>query len=49
MYAEYKLVSFTVELRDKGRYGFVLPPAQILPTCEENWAAIKALGLRLLQ
>lgn len=49
MYGEYKLVSFTVELRDTGRYGFVLPPNLILPTCEENWAAIKALAMRLLQ
>ncbi len=28
---------FTVELRDTGQYGFVLPAAQILPTAQENW------------
>jgi murein tripeptide amidase MpaA len=27
--------SFTVELRDTGRYGFVLPASQIIPTSEE--------------
>jgi len=31
--------SYTVELRDTGRYGFVLPPAQIIPTGEENYQA----------
>ncbi|NWR72365.1 CBPO Carboxypeptidase, partial [Centropus unirufus] len=28
--------SYTFELRDKGTHGFVLPPAQIQPTCEET-------------
>jgi murein tripeptide amidase MpaA len=32
--------SFTIELRDTGYYGFLLPPEQILPTCEENLPAI---------
>jgi len=31
--------SYTIELRDTGRYGFVLPPSQIVPTGEENFAA----------
>ncbi|XP_023330917.1 carboxypeptidase B [Eurytemora carolleeae] len=30
--------SFAMELRDKGKYGFVLPPDQIIPTGEETWA-----------
>ncbi|KAF5131381.1 Metallocarboxypeptidase A-like protein [Metarhizium anisopliae] len=29
---------FTIELRDKGRYGFVLPPDQIIPSGEESFA-----------
>ena len=28
----------TSELRDTGANGFVLPPAQILPTGQESWA-----------
>jgi len=34
-------LSYTVELRDTGSYGFQLPPSQIIPTGEENWAAFK--------
>ena len=30
--------SMAMELRDTGRYGFVLPPEQIVPTAEEFWA-----------
>jgi len=36
--AEY---SYTLELRDQGSSGFVLPPAQILPSGQETWAGIK--------
>jgi carboxypeptidase A4 len=32
--------SMTVELRDTGTYGFVLPAAQILPSAEEMWAGL---------
>ncbi|EKG18003.1 Peptidase M14 carboxypeptidase A [Macrophomina phaseolina MS6] len=32
--------TFTAELRDTGRYGFVLPANQIRPTSEEMWAGI---------
>jgi len=28
----------SMELRDTGLYGFLLPPAQIIPTAEETWA-----------
>jgi len=39
-YSEAKVpFSYTIELRDTGAYGFVLPPAQIIPTGEENYAA----------
>lgn len=33
-------IGFTtsMELRDTGLYGFLLPPAQIIPTAEETWA-----------
>ncbi|KAH8825266.1 hypothetical protein DL96DRAFT_1612558 [Flagelloscypha sp. PMI_526] len=35
--------SLTVELRDTGNYGFVLPASQILPSGEEVWAGVKYL------
>lgn len=34
------LVAYTIELRDTGDYGFVLPAAQIVPMGEEIWAAM---------
>lgn len=34
--------SQTVEVRDTGRFGFLLPPDQIIPTAQETWAAIQA-------
>ena len=33
------IFAFTIELRDTGQYGFQLPADQIIPTCEENFAA----------
>jgi len=33
--------SYTFELRDTGRYGFLLPESQIKPTCEETMLAVK--------
>jgi murein tripeptide amidase MpaA len=38
-YADQGIFSFTTELRDTGQYGFLLPADQIIPTCEENFAA----------
>ncbi|XP_063442747.1 carboxypeptidase B-like [Mytilus trossulus] len=35
---------YTVELRDKDQYGFLLPQNQITPTCEETMDGIMALG-----
>jgi len=34
-------ISFTIELRDTGTYGFQLPPTQIIPTGNENFAGYK--------
>lgn len=39
----HKRLSFTYELRDQGRYGFVLPPEQIIPTGEETLDSLVAL------
>lgn len=36
--------SWTIELRDAGQFGFVLPPDQILPTGRENFAGMLVLG-----
>ncbi|XP_078409970.1 carboxypeptidase A1-like [Cetorhinus maximus] len=35
--------SFAFELRDTGRYGFMLPSRQILPTAEETWLAMRTI------
>jgi len=36
--------AYTLELRDTGRYGFLLPPDQIVPTGEEVWAAVETVA-----
>ncbi|XP_015784758.1 carboxypeptidase B isoform X2 [Tetranychus urticae] len=36
--------AYTVELRDDGRYGFVLPSRYIIPTGQETWTALKAFA-----
>jgi len=41
--------SYGVELRDKGDYGFLLPPDQIIPTGEEIFAGLVAMGKFLAQ
>jgi murein tripeptide amidase MpaA len=33
-------LSFSFELRDTGQYGFLLPPEQIIPTCEEIFPSL---------
>ncbi|NXW68245.1 CBPA1 Carboxypeptidase, partial [Hirundo rustica] len=35
--------SFTFELRDTGRYGFLLPAKQIVPTAQETWLGLKVI------
>ncbi|KAI0120804.1 hypothetical protein F4776DRAFT_631891 [Hypoxylon sp. NC0597] len=35
--------SYTIELRDTGKFGFVLPPEQIRPAAEEQWEGQKVL------
>ncbi|XP_036962649.1 carboxypeptidase A1-like [Acanthopagrus latus] len=35
--------SYTFELRDTGRYGFLLPTNQIIPTAQETWLALMAI------
>jgi len=38
---------YTIELRDTGRYGFILPADQIIPQGEEIWAAMVAASQNL--
>lgn len=40
---------YTIELRDTGRYGFLLPADQIVPQGEEIWAAMKVFGKYVAQ
>jgi len=45
VYAELNAtLSYAVELRDTGSYGFLLPPAQIIPCGEEIFAAVRVFG-----
>jgi carboxypeptidase A4 len=46
--APARIWAYTVELRDTGAAGFVLPPDQIQPTAEENWRGIKVLSQYIL-
>lgn len=46
-YGERGAMGFTIELRPSGGNGFVLPPEQIQPTCDEAYAAVLALAERL--
>ncbi|RGP78265.1 carboxypeptidase a4 [Fusarium longipes] len=39
--------AYTIELRDKGSYGFSLPASQIQPTVRETWAGVLA-GLQAI-
>ncbi|XP_012866676.1 PREDICTED: carboxypeptidase B2 [Dipodomys ordii] len=40
--------SFTIELRDKGRYGFLLPERFIKPTCIEALAAVSKIAWHVI-
>lgn len=46
-YEEGGAFGFTIELRPTGGSGFVLPPEQIGPTCDEGLAAVLALAERV--
>ncbi|MBV1858709.1 MAG: hypothetical protein KUG77_09885 [Nannocystaceae bacterium] len=46
-YGEGGAFAFTIELRPTGGSGFVLPPEQIVPTCDEGLAAVLALAERV--
>jgi len=41
--------SYTTELRDTGRYGFVLPANQIKPSGEELWAAQTVMFKKMIE
>uniref|UniRef100_A0A8C4U688 Carboxypeptidase B2 n=1 Tax=Falco tinnunculus TaxID=100819 RepID=A0A8C4U688_FALTI len=41
--------SFTIELRDTGTYGFLLPPHEIKPTCLEALSAVKEIAQHVLE
>lgn len=41
--------SYTVELRDRGRHGFLLPQRLIEPTAKETWAAMMALAEAIIE
>lgn len=41
--------SFTIELRDKGTYGFLLPPNFIKPTCSEALTGIKIISAHIIK
>ncbi|KAI5618380.1 carboxypeptidase B2 precursor [Silurus asotus] len=41
--------SFTFELQDRGQYGFLLPPNLITSACNEAFAAVKTIVLRVLE
>lgn len=43
-YGNEGILAYTIELRDTGAFGFLLPPEQIVPTCEENLPAILYLS-----
>jgi hypothetical protein len=39
--------SYTVELRDKGKYGFVLPASEIIPAGKDALEAIKTISIEI--
>jgi len=40
---------YSIELRDTGNWGFLLPPDQIIPTSEEVWAFHKVAAERMIK
>jgi murein tripeptide amidase MpaA len=49
MYGAGSILAWTVEVRDQGSYGFLIPPSEVLPCAVENWAALLAATDRLAQ
>jgi murein tripeptide amidase MpaA len=43
-YGDQGVFSYTIELRPTGSPGFILEPQEIIPTAEENFAAVVELG-----
>ncbi|KAM9328444.1 carboxypeptidase B2 [Pholidichthys leucotaenia] len=41
--------SFTFELQDRGRYGFLLPPSHISGACNEALTAVKTIALKVIE
>lgn len=41
--------SFTFELQDRGRYGFLLPPSHIVQACNEALTALKTIARRVIE
>jgi len=41
--------AFTTELRDTGRYGFILPKDQIVPSGEEMWAGFEVVIKKMIE
>lgn len=41
-YGTYGAASYTIEMRDTGQFGFLLPESQILPTQNEMWGGLKS-------
>ncbi|XP_041638083.1 carboxypeptidase B2 [Cheilinus undulatus] len=41
--------SFTFELQDRGRYGFLLPPSRISSACNEALTAVKTIALKVVE
>jgi murein tripeptide amidase MpaA len=48
-YGDQGVFSYTIELRDTGTFGFILPADQIIPTGEESFAAIMVLAEETLK
>jgi len=48
IYDRWNTAAYTIELRDTGEFGFLLPEDQILPTAQEAWAGVQELVRRML-
>jgi hypothetical protein len=42
-YGDQGVISYTIEVRDTGAYGFIMPAAEILPCARENYEASVAM------